>query len=140
MDERSSASGRTPAGKATTEGHILRVAPPNSLLLIMDPDAGQPPLELHDAALAATDSCIAIGTLCEIDGETTIQLGVEPSAGSPGIAQVFEGQIATPSRRIAVCTALNSVLASIEVTGSLTRVRIWTDDPTEPSQIWIATD
>ena len=140
MDDRSLSSECMPTGNATTVGRILRVAPPNSLLLIMDPDAGEPPIEMGNAALAATESCIAIGTLCEIDGETRVHLGMAPTAGSPDVARAFEGLITTPSRKLVVCTVLNSVLASIEVEGALTRVRVWTDHPTEPSQIWITSD
>lgn len=50
----------------------IRCQPPNSLSFVMDPDLGEIPDSVSEALVAATSTCISIGTLSSVDGETTV--------------------------------------------------------------------
>src|SRR5262245_21218902 len=94
-----------------------RLAPPNSVLLVMDHETGEIPADMHDGSIAATESCVAIGTLCEVDGETTVEVSDEDAfrAACSGLACVFRGMIATPQRKLHVCTVTLTSLAELAV-------------------------
>jgi hypothetical protein len=117
-----------------------RIAPPNSLILVMDQSVGViPGLEGSDASRpAATRSCIAVCTLAAVDGETSILLSDEAAdlLGHPG-SPIFDGVIDTPAHRISVVSTQLELLAEVEVAWLRTRVRIWTNDPVEPDEIAI---
>jgi hypothetical protein len=112
------------------------VAPPNSVLLIMDRSVGQIPESMSRGLVAATPTCIAIGTLSEHDGATRVTLDgdFEPEAqGNP----VFDGVLDTPSRKLAVCSVFDDVVLEVVVATERTRVRIWVNDQVEPSAVSI---
>ncbi len=50
----------------------VKVAPINALVLVMDRTKGVIPDSMSQRLVAATSSCIAVGTLSEHDGETTM--------------------------------------------------------------------
>jgi len=117
-----------------------RLAPPNSIILVMDPKSGVVP-EAMQGIVASTSSCAAVGTLAEMDGETTIRLrtGTNEAVAQPGTL-VFDEEIAVSSGRMAVCTSRLETVLEIAVLGDRPRVRIWVNDPTEPSLIDIVVD
>jgi len=110
------------------------VAPPNSLLLIMDRSAGHVPDSMSGALVASTSTCIAIGTLSEHDGTTRVSMGEDRSPRLSG-APVFDGVLETPGKTVAVCSVLDEVIIEAPVESERTRVRIWANDRTEPSNI-----
>jgi hypothetical protein len=71
-----------------------RIAPPNSLVFISDPDGGQAPIPVRGARILSTPSCISVGCQCEIDGDTQIKIG--------GAAELDPGGNNTNSRRALV--------------------------------------
>jgi hypothetical protein len=112
------------------------VAPPSSLLLVMDRSVGRIPENMDEGIVASTSTCVAIGTLSSLDGSTHVTLdnGSEPSGfGSP----VFDGVLGTPDKKLAVCSVLDEVILEIEVAAEQARVRIWASDRVEPSEIYI---
>ena len=111
-----------------------RIAPPNSLVLVMDSRGGEIPACMNESLISATDSCIGVACRAEDDGETEICLGVS-SIVDPGERPVFEGRIGTPSRRIAVRTVLGTTLLEVAVSAAATSVRIWANDSTEPDRV-----
>jgi len=114
-----------------------RVAVPNSLLLVLDPCVGELPDTMAGTAIAASPSGIALGTLLEIDGETEIHL--TDAADIPVDSDLvvrWDGTRST-SGRLGVLTIYNNVLIEMDV-GQKVRVRIWTNDATEPDVIWSA--
>lgn len=113
-----------------------RTAPPNSLVLVMDPQGGEIPGSMNQSLISATNSCIAIGCLAEDDGETEILLGLG-SDMDPGERPVFEGRVATPSRKISVKTVLGGILLESAVPAAETRIRVWANDSAEPDRIMI---
>lgn len=112
------------------------IAPPNSLLLVMDRTVGRVPDSMQGRDIAFTPTCIAIGTLSEHDGSTHVMLGdnSEPLART---APIFDGVLDTPGRKLAVCSVLDEVILEIDVAAERTRVRVWSNDQAEPSEICI---
>ena len=111
-----------------------RIAPPNSLLLVSDERGGEIPQSQAGALLTFTSSCIAIGSLCEIDGETEITLG-QADEVDPGGEPHFEGSLETPTRRLAVRTVLGDTVLEVWVPDLRTSLRIWVNDSAEPDKI-----
>lgn len=116
----------------------IRIAPPNSLILVMDQSIGDIPVSMGDGRVAATESCIAVGTLCHIDGETWVGLSGEGFQDAAEYALVFDGSLKTPSRRLSICNVYLEEILGIDA-GAQTRVRIWTNDESEPDRIRIST-
>jgi len=112
----------------------IEVAPPYSMVLVMDPSVGQIPESFSGRLVAATSSCIALGTCPEVDGPTQITLGDTPPSGAARHS-VFDGHLETPAHRIEVQSALCEVLLGIDVPGDLMRVRIWVNDQRWPDAI-----
>ena len=63
----------------------IRLAPPNSVILVMDPNARDLPKSMGSSLASATPSALAIGCQAEMDGETEIRLGhdQEVDQGTP---------------------------------------------------------
>lgn len=112
-----------------------RVAPPNSLLLVMDQTVGKVPDSMNHGLVAATASCVAVGTLSEADGETLILLSDELPSQLQTQLLVFDGVLATPSKKISVCSVVDDSLLVLDVPESSTRVRIWANHAVEPDEI-----
>jgi hypothetical protein len=103
----------------------------------MDLASGVIPSEIK-ALVSATPSCVAVGTLCEIDGETTISLSDEGVPPGFGPTPVFDGVLQTDSKKLSVCNVLLEVLLEIDVPSKRTRLQIWANDTTsEPDSIAI---
>src|SRR5436305_1655984 len=113
------------------------LAPPNSLIVIMDRTVGRLPDSMNRSLVSATESCIAVGTLGAADGETTISLSDETPPWLPKQSPQFDGIVRTPSKNLSVCTVFDDILMTVDVPGPSTRVRIWTNDSSEPSEVWI---
>lgn len=98
------------------------------------------PEGLDGGAVAATESCIAVGTLPRRSGETTVLL-CEESADAQrepaGHMLAFDGILDTPSRMLSVCTVPDDILLEVAVSQLRTRVRIWTNDDRQPDAITI---
>lgn len=115
----------------------IDVAPKNSLVLIMDRSVGVVPNEMGGALVSATSTCVAVGTLSEYDGETSICLSDEGPPAGPGYPQVFDGILGTPSMTVSVCSILDEVLLEIAVPTTRTRIQILANDASEPDKLVI---
>ena len=91
------------------------------------------------SAIASTGSCIAVGCRSEADGETEIILcrQSDVDAGRPA---AYSGILTTPSRQLAVNTALGTTILVLPVAGETTRVHVWLSHPAEPDVILIAAE
>lgn len=103
----------------------------------MDRSAGVIPEKMGGALIAATPSCVAVGTREEHDGDTSISLSDEGTPGDIGSDPVFEGFVETPSKVLSVCSVLDEVFLELPVPAERTRLRIWANDPVEPDVIAI---
>lgn len=114
----------------------LALAPKNSLVLLMDSSIGEVPRAMGDGAIASTDSCVAIGTLSEIDGKTAITLtDQDDNEHDQGLA--FDGILSVPTRELSVCSVDDERLLTLPVLSDKPRVRVFTNDPNEPDRILI---
>jgi hypothetical protein len=117
----------------------VSLSPPNSLILILDPDTNDLSDIVRGALVSATPSCVAVGTLCEIDGETTIVLAdneTELELDS-SMHQEFDGTIVTQSHMISVCTVTRKTLLSFPVEARQIHIQIWANHRSEPNRICI---
>ena len=115
----------------------VTLAPRNSLILVMDRAVGVIPESMAGRLVAATLTCIAVGTKSEHDGETSILLSDEATPSGGGFSPRFDGVLKTPSRRLSVCSVLDEVLLEMSVPSDEAHVQVWTKDATEPDNIAI---
>jgi hypothetical protein len=114
---------------------VVDAYPANSLILVMDGEAAELPEGFVGIPrVAATPSCVALGTFSQADGSTRITLGVELPPLS-GKSLVFDGLLQTPNRNISVYTVVYDVLLSCGVPGKNTKIQIWSNDSREPDEI-----
>ena len=111
-----------------------RLAPPYSVVLISAPGEGKVPDSLRGQLIAATKSCVAVGCLCEVDGESEFVLGA-CSEVNPGGPPTYEGKISTPNRRLEISSVLGDSILTTQVSQHETIVRIWANDPKEPDRV-----
>ena len=116
-----------------------RIAVPNALILISGPDGGSIPDLMRGSLIASTPSCVAVGCMADCNGKTEITLGAGREVGLRG-APVFEGELDTPNREIAIRTVLRENILQATVPHLITRVRIWVNHPSEPDTVIIGLD
>jgi hypothetical protein len=110
-----------------------RVAPPHSLILVTTSEAPDVPL-LERVLVASTDTCIAVGTLMELDGETEVRMiDYAPHDQSLGLA--LDCVLRSNEGFLAVRTTDGRELLRQGVTSASQRVRIWVSDSSEPDEI-----
>lgn len=114
----------------------ITLAPPNSLILIMDQAFGNLPDAMDGQLISSTDSCVAVGTLAESDGTTNIIL-IENYQAEPDEKMVFDGTLITPNKELSISDVDNKQLLTIRLTAATVRVQIYVNDPIEPSKIVI---
>jgi hypothetical protein len=115
------------------------VSPPNSVVLLMDLDAGRIPESMAGKLVASTASCVAIGTKSASDGETSVILTDDTTAPCEDahFVKVFNGVVLTPRKELHLCTVLLESILKLPVASSETKVEIWANDMVEPSQLCI---
>ena len=116
----------------------VKLAPPYSQIHVMDPSSREPVKWSRGSPqrLSATPSVVGIGTLAEMDGETEIRLGHDKEV-DPGTTPVYVGQLNTPTRVVSVRTAEDDELLSLNVDRQRVTLRVWTNDPSEPTLVCI---
>jgi len=115
----------------------IKIAAPNSLLLVMNGGTVEIPESIDGRLVASTPSCIAVGTLSAADGETSVTLTDENAHVllDPALREVFRGNLAMPERRVEVCTVLLEPILSIAVPSTQGNVQIWANHETEPDKL-----
>ncbi len=96
------------------------------------------PVEYGAVGIFGTSECLVVTCLYWNDGDTRITLG--PSEEIPAQPQPprFDGQLQTPQLKVLLFDVNMPEILSMDVPGTLTRVRIWTNHPTEPDDVVIA--
>ena len=110
------------------------IAPPNSMLLISDPNRGQGPEFIEGQLILSTPSRISVGCLMFADGETEVTLGTSDEV-DPGVLPAFDATLETPNRAVVVWTVEDETVLSAKVPDAETRVRIWVNHLTEPDKV-----
>jgi hypothetical protein len=115
----------------------LKVSPPNSLLLVGDP-TGDPPTSMGGKLVAHSQTCVAVGTVAELDGESHVRVAASSAADEERGLPEFDGVINLPTGTITVSSVSGEVYARSVRTSHSARVRIWVDHPSEPIEIFIS--
>jgi hypothetical protein len=116
-----------------------KVAPQRSLLLVMDKVSGEIPELMNGKLVVATHSCIAVGTLSQSDGETSVMLTddhIHVQENST-LLKVFSGVLATPNKRVDLCTVLLQHILTLSVSNTESHVEIWANHKTEPDRLCV---
>lgn len=114
----------------------IKISPPNSMLFISDRDGGVAPQITRETRIWSTPSCVAFGCLMEQDGPTKVTLGAAEDVTSED-RPAFDVFLETPSRNVTVFTSENRPVMEAGVLGTRTRLRIWTNHPSEPDEVVI---
>jgi hypothetical protein len=117
----------------------IKIAAPNSLLLVMDKDSAEIPKSINGQLVIATPSCIAVGTLSGADGETAVTLSDDqsPIKGVENLKKVFSGTLATPGNVVHVCTVHLEPILTLPAQNERSRIEIWANSDTEPDTLCI---
>jgi len=113
-----------------------KVSPPNSIIFIYDHSNREVdvPAYMNGALVAANSTCISVGTLAFMDGETEITLTDDSHDIEVG-ELVFDGTLQTPGMEVSICNSLNEKLLAVPVSDVSARVRVFANDPSEPDRI-----
>ena len=125
-------------GEAKAAARVLvltRVSAPKALVLIEDSGGGELPLTIPGQLVASTANSIAVG--CSASAATEVALTDIDLVPAGATAPVFEGRLETPSRRLAVRTVLGATLLEVIVPSTDTKLRIWANATTEPTELTI---
>jgi hypothetical protein len=120
------------------------VCPPNSLVLVLDSGSYEIPDSMHGDLVAATTSCVAVGTLAEFDGETRLRLmtkadALTTEASLPSLV-AFDGVLTSSGGSVDVASVIGEVLLRIAVRSSQVAVTVLVNDTAEPDDIAILVD
>ncbi len=119
----------------------IRIAPSNSVVLVMDTSIGEipdpDPEDVGEGVLAATSSCIAVGTLPQIEGDTHILLYDEPAEMDLTGTLAFDGPLEVRSGRMSVVSVLHEPLLGCNAPTPRARVQVWLNDDRLPDEIRI---
>lgn len=114
---------------------VRSVSPRNSLLLIMDPNSDEIPDSMGGQAVAATSSCVAVGTKEEHDGPTEIRMADADEDLEIPALKVHDGDLELNSRELVAADILGEPFLRWLVKDTSVRVQIYTNHSTEPDEI-----
>jgi hypothetical protein len=110
-----------------------QVTPPNSLLLVISAADPEIPADIENV-VEATSTCVAIGTLSEMDGPTRLTL-TDEDVPVAGLQELYRGTLETGLHRVAVQTVEGDQVAEVPVSGSSAEVAVFGSDGFEPDRI-----
>ena len=117
---------------------MKRSSVPNAVLLVMDSQSGVIPESMDGGLIAASDSCIAIGTIAEYEHQVEIEIRQLPkdfAVSDTTLQCVYRAQVATPRRILAACSVYLEELVTAKVSGENAFVEIWVNDDKEPDRV-----
>ena len=110
-------------------------APPNSLVLLVTSDDPAIPQSMQGTLATATDTCIAVGTLNELDGETSVALTDEPPSEEAGLTRKLTATLDVENGFVAVSDVYAERYLELPWTRSTLEVSVWVNDVTEPDVV-----
>ena len=115
----------------------VKARPPGSFVIITDDmDAEIPEFDTRPHRLWWNEWCIGVGTRADVDGETVLHIADKWVA--PVGELVFDGYIESPHRNVTVSDANLVEYGAVTVMNSKAHIRVWTNHPREPDEIFIA--
>lgn len=112
---------------------------PNSMLIVTGSESFEVPEDFCGRLVAATSSCVAVGTAPESDAATTVVV-VTPdftANHTTPLKRVFSGRLDTDARTVAVRTVGLKTVLSAPVDRDESCIEIWVDHPVAPSTVVI---
>jgi hypothetical protein len=118
---------------------VLNAALPNSIVLAMDFESGEPPESMGAGLIAVNTTCVAVGTLAEQTGATEFVLTdqMEEVDQLEDMYVAYDGRLLCTSGEVSLVSALNEKLLTIPVKSKNVRVRVVVNDNTEPTRLAI---
>jgi len=117
---------------------VVNAALPNSIVMAMDFESGEPPESMGGGLVAANATCVAVGTLAEQSGTTEFVLADQmEEVDQVDMHVAFDGRLECPSGEVSLVSALNEKLLAMPVSSKDVRVRVLVNDDTEPSRLAI---
>ncbi len=118
----------------------LTYTPLHPIIFISDPsnvDAEMPDVDAESVA-TATDTCVAVRTIADVDGDVTITLSqVTPDPIRTSYTEVFSDDIECPGHEVAIINSHNEKLLNAVFAGTLIHVTVLVDDDVYPQKIWV---
>lgn len=114
---------------------------PNAIVFVLDPSnkGAVVPEYAPGNTVAATESCVSIAALAEVDGPTTVRLGTPLSESERlGCVELFEGVVQTPGNRLAIVTSHLERLLEVQVAAATARIAVYADDPRSAGMICVS--
>ena len=109
----------------------------------MGPKTGVIPESARGGVVVATASCVAIGTLSPLDGDTTVSMERRADISSGFLearVQVFYGRILAASGVLAVCDVYGNELLTSQVPSGDVLVSVHVSDEQEPDSVIIVVE
>jgi hypothetical protein len=117
---------------------LVTTSPPNSILLVMGSRSGEPPESFSGNVVSHTESCVAVQTICELDGETLVLLTDDITEIFPSMHNLlFEGEIVLADHEVSVMNSHNEVILSLKMSGQRASIQVWANEICEPNQIGV---
>ncbi len=107
----------------------------NGLLLVVGGRRAEVPASIADGIVAATPTCVAVGTRHPVDGPVTVSLATIGSRESGAL--LFDGLLDTPDLEVRVEDVNAVEYLKLSVGADRVRVRVFTDDVSEPGVVAI---
>ena len=114
---------------------FAELSPPNSIILVLDAETDDVP-DLS-GLVSATESCLVVGVLCEIDGPTKVVLADRAPLAGNGFDLLYQGVLSVNSGRLQVCTSQLDILFELSLADSTQPIAVWANDGDEPDSVWI---
>lgn len=118
----------------------LTFTPPHPIIFISDYDNldAEMPEYTPGSITSATDTCISVGTIADVDGDVTVTLSqVTPDEILTSYVEVFSGDIDCPNHEVAIINSHDEKLLSAVFDGTLIHVRVFVDDDVHPEKVWV---
>lgn len=118
-----------------------KLAPPNSIILIMASDNQIIPSSMRESVISVTEFCICIGTLSELDGDTSVSicraLEAEESTLNEHSHKIFSGHIYSQDGKFGVFTSHLDKIIDVPCEDRKLKLTIMINDLREPDSILI---
>jgi hypothetical protein len=109
------------------------VEPPNSVLLLVGREDFTPPASFGGGNWAATEDCLAVGTVSVDDAPTLVAVGPAPSTS--GLIELADVTLESEGF-LSLRSVFSHEYETVGVDPGLTRVVVWANDESEPSEVY----
>lgn len=116
----------------------ISVAPEYLSFYVAGSEDADVPIEYGNLGVFGTRECLVVGCLYWNDGDTTVTLGSSDEIPAQTMPLRFDGWLKTPERRVLLFDVNMPEILSMDVADHDTRIRVWTNHPSEPDEVVIA--